>query len=498
LSGISALKICDIWKRLAVSKEEYCMKVFYSPSYTIAAHSFETTRKSRWIAESLSREAIAGVELVAPEPTSAATLSQVHDPEYVDAVRTGNPRQLAQSQGFHWDPALWEMVCSSNGGAVAATIEALHTRRISGSLSSGLHHARRSRGAGFCTFNGLVLGARAALDAGARTVLILDLDAHCGGGTHELIHDDDRIWQMDVSVDAFDRYHPFGNNQLEMVHDSSRYLPTIEGKLTWLEREAPRFDVCLYNAGMDPFEGCRIGGMKGVTQKVLRDREVAVFSWCRMRGIPIAFVLAGGYINPPELEQAGLVALHRLTLEAAYAYGGPRTADQGAAHLVASQAAAPAADRTAEKPYNVLTVRDLIYALGWHTRYNRHGTDNELSDYWHLRFELLSQALALPKGWNEDSRKTPPMLESLAFEIHRGGVFSGWLEYTWLPGEKEIFEAHEPGIHDAEISVRSRIFNFTEELLLTYWPQLHGKSVHLEELVAMGLPANEPDPYDFL
>jgi acetoin utilization deacetylase AcuC-like enzyme len=154
------------------------------------------------------------------------------------------------------------------------------------------------------TFNGLVLAARAALDAGARTVLILDLDAHCGGGTHELIHGNERIWQMDVSVNAFDRYEPLGNNQLEMVYDGSRYLPTIERKLTWLEREAPRFDICLYNAGMDPFWGCEIGGMQGVTQKVLRDREAAVFSWCRMRNVPSAFVLAGGYLGQ-QLERAG-------------------------------------------------------------------------------------------------------------------------------------------------------------------------------------------------
>jgi acetoin utilization deacetylase AcuC-like enzyme len=162
------------------------VKIFYSPHYTIATHSFETTRKSRWIAESLAAEPIGGIELVAPEPTSATALGCVHDPEYVDAVRTGHPRELAQSQGFRWDPALWEMVCSSNGGVVAAVIEALRTSRVSGSVSSGLHHARRTRGAGFCTFNGLVLAARAAFDAGARTVLILDLDAHCGvGGTLE-------------------------------------------------------------------------------------------------------------------------------------------------------------------------------------------------------------------------------------------------------------------------------------------------------------------------
>ena len=146
------------------------VKIFYSPRYTIAAHSFETTRKSRWIAESLAREPISDIELVAPEPTSVAALNRVHDSEYVGAVRNGNPRKLAESQGFNWDPTLWEMVCSSNGGVIAAAIDALHTRRVSGSLSSGLHHARRARGAGFCTFNGLVLAARAALDAGAHTV----------------------------------------------------------------------------------------------------------------------------------------------------------------------------------------------------------------------------------------------------------------------------------------------------------------------------------------
>ena len=92
----------------------------------------------------------------------------------------------------------------------------------------------------------------------------------------------------------------------------------LERKLTWLEREAPRFDICLYNAGMDPFEGCSIGGMQGITEQVLSDREEAVFSWCRMRAVPIAFVLAGGYVGP-ELDRAGLVALHLLTLQAACA-----------------------------------------------------------------------------------------------------------------------------------------------------------------------------------
>lgn len=49
-------------------------------------------------------------------------------------------------------------------------------------------------------------------------------------------------------------------------------------------------------------------------------RERLVFDWCRRRGIPIAFVLAGGYLGPG-LDESGLVALHRLTLSAAVRAG---------------------------------------------------------------------------------------------------------------------------------------------------------------------------------
>jgi acetoin utilization deacetylase AcuC-like enzyme len=138
------------------------MQIFYGPSYTIATHSFETTRKSRWIAESLAREPIGGIELVAPKPTSAAALGCVHDPEYVGrcvlATRANSPSPRAslgiRRSGTWYTPR--------TGGVVAAATDAFRTGRVSGSLSSGLHHARRARGAGYCTFNGLVLAARAA------------------------------------------------------------------------------------------------------------------------------------------------------------------------------------------------------------------------------------------------------------------------------------------------------------------------------------------------
>ena len=111
---------------------------------------------------------------------------------------TGVPRAPAEQQGFLWNAGLWRSVLASNGGVVAAALSAMRTG-VAGSLSSGLHHARRDRGSGFCTFNGLVIAAHEALDGGAGSVLILDLDAHCGGGTASLIADEPRIWHVDVS-----------------------------------------------------------------------------------------------------------------------------------------------------------------------------------------------------------------------------------------------------------------------------------------------------------
>lgn len=293
------------------------VRVFYTPDYVGAAHTFETTRKARWLADSLAADPITGLELAANAPLTEAAVARVHDPAYVRAVRTGEPRELAESQGFEWDPGLWPMVLASNGGAVAAALEALKNG-VAGALASGLHHARRERGAGFCTFNGLALAALAAMDVGAKRILIVDLDAHCGGGTHALLGRHSAVHLLDVAVDGFDLYRPTEGNSLDLIAEAERYLPMIERRLSELRDE--RFDLCLYNAGMDPYEQCAIGGLAGIDRRMLAERERLVFAWCRKKRIPVAFVLAGGYLGP-DLDRAGLVALHRLTLAAAASAG---------------------------------------------------------------------------------------------------------------------------------------------------------------------------------
>ncbi|MGK2962189.1 MAG: hypothetical protein ACSLFK_08595, partial [Gemmatimonadaceae bacterium] len=195
---------------------------------------------------------------MAPAPLVFEDIAAVHARTYVNAVLTGEPRLRAEAQGFDWDPGMWRSVTASNGGVVAAARAAI-TEGVSGSLSSGLHHARFESGSSFCTFNGLVIAARTVLAEGVKSVLVLDLDAHCGGGTHSLIGGDPRIRQVDVSVCPVDTHHPAGDNVCEMVTDSRRYLGVIERRLEEIDRSGWMPGLCLYNAGMDPVETCSIG-----------------------------------------------------------------------------------------------------------------------------------------------------------------------------------------------------------------------------------------------
>ena len=121
------------------------MQVFYSPLYDAARHDFDTTRKARWVADSLRENPIAGLELVAPARALQSDLERIHDPAYVEAVRGGEDLDLAESSGFSWDPGVWDMATAMSGGMMQAVDAALRDG-VAGSLSTGMHHAEHASG----------------------------------------------------------------------------------------------------------------------------------------------------------------------------------------------------------------------------------------------------------------------------------------------------------------------------------------------------------------
>ena len=304
------------------------MGVFYNDAYVAPAHDFETTRKSAWLADRLHKGGFTEVELADPAghvDLAETVLEEVHDAGYVHALRTGEPNDLAASQGFAWDEGIWTMAVNSTAGVLAAVENVLDNGAVSGSLSSGLHHARADRGSGFCTVNGLAVAARYALARVDGTVVILDVDAHCGGGTHGLVSGDERVLHLDLSVNRFDGYSPAGQNRLVVVSGGSnqdeadsRYLDELDELLAEVPEDA---SLVLYNAGMDPHPE--------ISSEALAERERRVAAWRAKTGLPLAFVLAGGYLGM--LDQDELVDLHLHTVRAfaGTGLGGDPTACHG-------------------------------------------------------------------------------------------------------------------------------------------------------------------------
>jgi len=75
------------------------------------------------------------------------------------------------------------------------------------SVGGGLHHARRSRGEGFCLYNDVAYCALHLIKKyGMERVLILDTDAHAGNGTCEYFYDDPRVLFIDLHQDPLTIY----------------------------------------------------------------------------------------------------------------------------------------------------------------------------------------------------------------------------------------------------------------------------------------------------
>jgi len=209
------------------------VKLFYHSGFAAPlGEHIMPIRKFAMIAEALG--GVEGIELLAPEPSQVSDILRVHDFQYVEAVRTGHPRELAESQKFPWSTELFPSVLLTNGGVLAAARTAL-TEKISGALASGFHHAGPDRGEGFCTFNGLVVAAEALRAEGKiPTAAVLDLDLHYGNGTARLAAT--RPWLRALSLYGNDYWEntPYRDVSIRRHEDGPNHFsvpipPTGEG-----------------------------------------------------------------------------------------------------------------------------------------------------------------------------------------------------------------------------------------------------------------------------
>ena len=301
------------------------MRVFHSPKYTadLGEHVMPI-RKFDLVRRALEEQALA-LELLEPAPATDEDLLRVHTAEYVRAVATGEPRALAESQKFPWSARLAEAVRFTSGGCIAALYAALEDG-VAGNLASGFHHAHADHGEGFCTFHGLVVALeRARHDGRLERGLVVDLDVHYGNGTASLLATRPHLFALSLYGSWYKDNTAYRDVDTERAPDTdnSWSVPVANGTdgagyLALLEEHLPRAlerakpSVILYQAGADPYREDPYSPLDlGVTDLYERDR--LVFEAAKRAGVPIAWVLAGGYTK----DVSKVVAVHANTARAA-------------------------------------------------------------------------------------------------------------------------------------------------------------------------------------
>lgn len=279
-------------------KEMVCAQQGYSPS---PSKPIEVLRS--WTDKNLPIRVINQFP-----PATARDLGLAHTSHYVRGVMLGD---IQNGHGtFSRELAI---SCKYTVGSMMMAVGIAHNMGVACSTSSGFHHAYPDHGGGFCTFNGLIVAARHALNFGmVQQVSILDLDVHFGDGTEACIdrlEDKNQIRAGEISQKCFSDI--FGHG--EPVRDKE-FSEGVERIVQFIKDSASNGNsLLLYQAGADPHINDPLGGK--LTSEQMRTRDRVVFETCKENGLPVVWNLAGGYQTDQDGKISPVIDLHLATME---------------------------------------------------------------------------------------------------------------------------------------------------------------------------------------
>jgi acetoin utilization deacetylase AcuC-like enzyme len=278
------------------------LPLFHHPDYVAplpAGHSFPMS-KYALVLMALAQAGQA-VALTAPEPMPAQWVAAVHDPDYVAAVLAARVDPARERRiGFPVTAEVARRTLAVAGGTYAAGLAALETGYAANG-AGGSHHALPDGGAGYCVTNDLAIAAnRLVVEGAARRILIVDLDVHQGDGTAVICAGRSNI--LTFSMHAARNFpvrkaRGFRDVELPDGMEDAAYLALLGDELPLL-LDGQRPDLVLFQAGVDPHRGDRLGRL-ALTDAGLAARDAYVVAQCRRRGIAIASTLGGGYAADP-------------------------------------------------------------------------------------------------------------------------------------------------------------------------------------------------------
>ncbi|MGD8519703.1 MAG: histone deacetylase [Desulfobacterales bacterium] len=262
------------------------------------------------------------------EIVSEDDLMRVHSKKYVENLYSDNLENEiirtyelidAQGQYYRYDPAnaslpliqLFNRVLLK----VAATIQCCRVALEKGfcfSFGGGNHHAQRDYGAGFCLVNDIVIAVRKLqAEKQIETVWVIDLDAHKGDGTAALTRDDRTIITLSIHMGKGwpldgPKYDTEGNLNPSFIPsdfdipmaqgEDHLYVDRLQQGLQEMDKQ-PLPDMAIVVSGVDPYEADELPSADGIKLSLeqIMKRDLLVYGFLKKRGIPRAYLMAGGY-----------------------------------------------------------------------------------------------------------------------------------------------------------------------------------------------------------
>jgi acetoin utilization deacetylase AcuC-like enzyme len=279
-------------------------KIVYHERYdlNLGPHVFPS-QKFRLIYEMLLRERVAAPEDFLTPPLAAdEDILRVHTSDWVRKLKTGTLTAAdVMKLEIPYSPELVEAVWLAAGGSILAGQSALRDG-FGSNLSGGFHHAYPGHGEGFCAIHDVAVAIRKIQADGAiKKAIVVDTDVHHGNGTAAIFRNDPSVFTLSIHQENnYPAHKPPSNIDLNMDDraDDDEYLgaliPAVQKSL-----DAFQPDILFYVGGADPYCEDQLGGLS-LTKEGLKRRDRSVFEEARMRRIPVATALAGGYARRVE------------------------------------------------------------------------------------------------------------------------------------------------------------------------------------------------------
>ncbi len=276
---------------------------FFNPRYAPA--KIPTLARLATARDALLRLGL--IEDFLAENVDLALLAGLHDSDYLHGFLEGIEPH-ASRQGIRWSPEVRDATLNMLGGQLQAVRHVLAHGGVAMNIARGFHHAHPAGGSGFCPLNGLALVAHAMPD---RRVMVIDCDEHGGNGTEEFAARLPNLFATSIFGTRFGCRGGVRSWAFRIAPDDDFgvYEQALREVAGLVDRIQP--DIILYQAGAD----CHYRDPKSTvclsTREMFR-RDLAVFRLVHARGLPLVFVVAGGYQSA-----AGVARLNVNTVRAA-------------------------------------------------------------------------------------------------------------------------------------------------------------------------------------